>query len=71
MFPPGQGDCVCSSDGEMCGCKCACGTAPLSQKQYSGDDCGCDPDNCYNEIYPSVSWRREGGRIHAVLCESG
>ncbi|CAI8050319.1 Integrin beta-6, partial [Geodia barretti] len=46
----GRGECVC--DGEKCDCDCECGTAPLSGHQYSGDDCGCDPDNCYNEQYP-------------------
>ncbi|CAI8031491.1 Integrin beta-6 [Geodia barretti] len=46
----GWGECMC--DGEKCDCDCECGAAPLSGQQYSGDDCGCDPDNCYNEQYP-------------------
>ena len=31
------------------------GTAPLSGEEYSGPDCGCDPDYCYNTNYPNVS----------------
>ena len=42
-------------DGEKCDCDCKCGTAPLSGDRYLEDDCGCDPDNCYNEQYPGVS----------------
>ena len=49
----GRGECVC--DAGTCDCDCECGTAPLSDGQYSGDDCSCDPHNCYNELYPNVS----------------
>ena len=49
----GRGKCVC--DAGTCDCDCECGTAPLSGRHYSGDDCSCDPDNCYNELHPKVS----------------
>ena len=55
----GRGECVCDSS-EGCECKCDCGTAPLSGEEYSGPDCGCDPDYCYSQEYPEVS--REGGK---------
>ena len=42
-------------DAGTCDYDCECGTAPLSDGQYSGDDCSCDPDNCYNVLYPNVS----------------
>ena len=50
---------MCDSS-EGCECKCDCGTAPLSGEEYSGPDCGCDPDYCYSQEYPEVS--REGGK---------
>ena len=58
----GHGDCVCSSENGTCECKCDCGTAPLSGEEYSGPDCGCDPDYCYNTNYPNVS--RETVCVH-------
>ena len=42
-------------DEDKCDCDCECGLAPKSEEPYFGDDCGCDPDNCYNEQFPKVS----------------
>ena len=55
---------MCDST-EGCECKCDCGTAPLSGEEYSGPDCGCDPDYCYSQEYTEVS--REGGFLCSGL----
>ena len=34
---------------------CDCSTAPMSDQPYFGANCGCDPDNCFNPMYPGVS----------------
>ena len=59
---------MCDSS-EGCECMCDCGTAPLSGEEYSGPDCGCDPDYCYSQEYPGVS--REGGRVSLFGLTSG
>ena len=65
---------MCDSS-EGCECKCDCGTAPLSGEEYSGPDCGCDPDYCYSQEYTEVSREggKEGGREgekRAYICTS-
>ena len=51
-YNTGRGECMC--DDNKCDCDCECGLVLKSERHYFGDDCGCDPDNCYNELFPGV-----------------
>ena len=62
---PGRGTCNCTTD--TCNCT---ERDPLTNRLYFGDRCECSHEQCYNDMFPSVSTQHSGFCHLIGLCNT-